>query len=108
MTSDSDELETGRRREGMFSAVFAIGYKAGIAAGALFGNYLLQWSGVRGESSGSADLVELAPDIIANVRLAYMATPALCLLAAAACLLYYPLTKARVKANRLVLEARRP
>lgn len=26
----------------------------GIAAGALFGNYLLQWSGVRGETDSTA------------------------------------------------------
>jgi GPH family glycoside/pentoside/hexuronide:cation symporter len=104
---DSDEIETGRRREGMFSAVFAIGYKGGIAAGALFGNYLLHWCGVRGESRGSANIVELAPDIIANVRLAYMFPPAVCLLGAAGFMLYYPLTKARVKVNRDTLESRR-
>jgi GPH family glycoside/pentoside/hexuronide:cation symporter len=104
---DSDELETGRRREGMFSAVFAICYKAGIAAGALCGNYLLQWSGVRGEPDAAAKVVELAPGVIANIRLAYLLPPALCYLAAAGFMICYPLTQARVKEIRESLDARR-
>lgn len=103
---DSDELETGRRREGMFSAVFAICYKGGIAGGALFGNYLLQWSGVRGESDAAAAIVELAPDVVTNIRIAYMLPPALCLLGAAGFMICYPLTRARVQANRDALDAR--
>jgi GPH family glycoside/pentoside/hexuronide:cation symporter len=103
---DSDELETGRRREGMFSAVFAICYKGGIAAGALFGNYLLQWAGVRGEAHSGANVVQMAPEVIQNIRIAYLLPPALCYLGAAGFMLYYPLTKARVKAVRESLENR--
>lgn len=104
---DSDELETGRRREGMFTAVFAICYKCGIAAGALFGNYLLQWSGVRGETDATAKIVELAPGVISNIRLAYLLPPALCYLGAAVFMIFYPLTRARVKEIRDTLDARR-
>ncbi|MES2922946.1 MAG: MFS transporter [Verrucomicrobiota bacterium] len=103
---DNDELETGRRREGMFTAVFAVCYKGGIAAGALCGNYLLHWSGVRGESNAAATIVELAPDVISNIRIAYLLPPALSYLGAAAFMIYYPLTQARVKAIRQALEAR--
>ncbi len=103
---DSDELETGRRREGMFTAVFAICYKAGIAAGALFGSYLLQWAGVRGEQVAGANLVSLAPDILRNVRLAYLLPPALCFLGAALFIAFYPLTRDRVKRVRDQLESR--
>ncbi len=104
---DSDELETGCRREGMFSAVFAICYKSGIAGGALFGNYLLQWSGVRGESDAAAKVVGMAPEVISHIRVAYLVPPALCYLGAAAFMVCYPLTQARVKAIRGALDARR-
>lgn len=103
---DSDELATGRRREGMFSAVFAIGYKSGIAAGTLLGSYLLHWSGVRGETDAAARIVDLAPEVVTHIRLAYLLPPALCFLAGALLLLRYPLTQARVKAIRETLDAR--
>ncbi|MEO8614908.1 MAG: MFS transporter, partial [Luteolibacter sp.] len=103
---DSDELATGRRREGMFTAVFAICYKGGIAAGTLFGNYLLQWSGARGESSAGSKFVTMAPEAIQHIRVAYLLPPALCYLGAAACMVCYPLTRARVRATRESLENR--
>ncbi len=103
---DSDELQTGRRREGMFTAVFAVCYKAGIAAGALAGNYLLHWSGVRGESDGSASVVAMAPEVVANIRLAYLLPPALCLSGAALFMIVYPLTRARMSEIRRELETR--
>jgi GPH family glycoside/pentoside/hexuronide:cation symporter len=103
---DSDELETGRRREGMFSAVFAICYKGGIAGGALFGNYLLQWSGVRGETDAGASIVTMAPDVIGNIRVAYFLPTTLCYLGAASLMLIYPLTQAKVKALREALDNR--
>ncbi len=102
---DSDQLETGRRREGTFSAVFSICYKGGIAAGALFGNYLLQWSGVRGESDAGAQIVRLAPEVIDKIRLAYLLPTAICYFGAAALMLCYPLTRRRVKEMRAKLEA---
>ena len=103
---DSDELETGRRREGMFSAVFAICYKGGIAAGALFGSYLLQWSGVRGETDAAANIVTMAPEVVTNIRIAYLLPPALCYLGAAVFMICYPLTQARVNEIRRALDGR--
>lgn len=100
---DSDELSTSRRREGMFSAVFSICYKAGIAAGALFGNYLLQWCGVRGESDASANVLTLAPEIIGRIRWAYALPPALCFAGAAALMLIYPLSRKRMARIRGML-----
>jgi GPH family glycoside/pentoside/hexuronide:cation symporter len=103
---DSDELATGKRREGMFSAVFSICYKAGIASGALFGNYLLQWSGVRGETDAAANIVQLAPGAISNIRAAYLLPSALSFLGAAGFMIAYPLTRVRMKSIRDALEAR--
>lgn len=101
---DDDELRSGERREGMFSAVFAICYKGGIAFGALFGGYLLKWSGVTGEKDSSADVVSLAPEVIENIRLAYLLPPALCFLGAAGIMLAYPLTKSRMEEIRAALD----
>lgn len=101
---DSDELKSGRRREGLFSAVFSICYKAGIATGALFGNYLLQWSGVRGETEASASVVSLAPDVVVNIRIAYMLPTAVCYLGVAFLMLYYPLSRRRMTEIRRKLD----
>ena len=90
----------------MFTAVFAVCYKGGIAAGALCGSYLLHWSGVRGESDAAAAVVEHAPNAISNIRLAYLLPPSLCYLGAAAFMFCYPLTQARVKVIRQALESR--
>lgn len=101
---DSDQLATGRRREGMFSAVFAICYKGGIAAGALFGNYLLSWSGVTGESNAAANIVSLPAETLTHIRIAYLAPTAICYLGAAAFMLAYPLTRSRMTEIRGKLE----
>lgn len=103
---DADEVATGRRREGMFSAVFSICYKGGIAAGALWGNYLLQWSGVRGESDAGASVVSLPPEVIGHIRMAYAVPPAVCFVAAAILMWRYPLTRERVAAIRATLDRR--
>ena len=103
---DSDELATGRRREGMFSAVFSICYKGGIALGALFGSYLLQWAGARGETDATASVVHMTPEVVNHIRWAYALPPALCFVGAAFLMLRYPLTRARMAEIRRVLDTR--
>jgi Na+/melibiose symporter-like transporter len=105
---DFDELQTGRRREGMFSAVFSICYKGGIALGALFGSYLLHWAGARGESDGTASVVFLAPEVIHQIRWAYALPPALCFAGAAFLMWRYPLTRQRMAEIRHTLDHRKP
>ena len=103
---DDDEVRSGQRREGMFSAVFAICYKGGIAIGALLGGYLLKWTCVVGEEDSSADVVSMAPEVVENIRLAYLLPPSLCFLAAAGIMLIYPLSKARMAQIRASLDAK--
>jgi Na+/melibiose symporter-like transporter len=103
---DSDELATGRRREGMFSAVFSICYKGGIALGALWGSYLLQWAGARGESDAAASVVHMAPEVVTRIRWAYALPPALCFAGAAVLMLRYPLTRTRMAEIRRLLDSR--
>lgn len=103
---DSDELATGCRREGMFSAVFSISYKGGIALGALFGSYLLYWSGARGEADAAAGVVHVAPDVINHIRWAYALPSAICFAGAAWLMWRYPLTRERMAEIRDTLEHR--
>jgi Na+/melibiose symporter-like transporter len=105
---DSDELATGRRREGMFSAVFSICYKGGIALGALFGSYLLQWAGARGEADATASVVHMAPEVVSHIRWAYALPPALCFAGAAWLMWRYPLTRNRMAEIRHTLDQRQP
>lgn len=105
---DSDELSTGRRREGMFSAVFSICYKGGIALGALLGSYLLQWAGARGETDAAASVVHLAPEVINQIRWAYALPPALCFAGAAWLMCRYPLTCERMAEIRHTLDSQKP
>ena len=46
---DQDELETGERREGMFSAVYWWMVKLGLALAGLIGGALLTWTGFKQE-----------------------------------------------------------
>jgi Na+/melibiose symporter-like transporter len=77
-----------------------------VAAGALFGNYLLQWSGVRGGTDAAASIVQLAPDVISNIRFAYLLPPAVCYPGAAGFMIACPLMRSRMRSIRAELEAR--
>ncbi len=52
-------------------------------------------------------MVQLAPEVITNIRIAYLLPPALCYLGAGGFMICYPLTQARVKGIRETLDARR-
>ncbi len=98
---DEDELRTGRRREGMYSAVFAFMYKTAVGVVSLLGGFVLLWAGVEDK------IVHLSQPTLERLRLVYTLVPAVCFLGAAALLTIYPLTVARVNAIREKLEAMR-
>lgn len=87
---DEDELNTGHRREGLYSAVFAFVYKFAIGIVALGSGALLAWVGIAGQES------TLAPEILFKVRLAYLSIPVLFLSLAVLSMWFYPLTRERV------------
>ncbi len=87
---DEDELITGHRREGLYSAVFALVYKTAIGIVALGSGALLAWAGVVGQETMLSD------DTLLKVRTAYLLIPVIFLSLAVASMWFYPLTRERV------------
>lgn len=89
---DEDELKTGHRREGLYSAVFAFVYKFAIGIVALGSGVLLAWVGVAGQETA------LSAETLWKVRVAYLAIPVVFLGLAIWSMRHYPLTRERVAA----------
>jgi GPH family glycoside/pentoside/hexuronide:cation symporter len=98
---DVDELKTGERREGMFSAVYSWMFKIGAAIAPMVGGYVLRWTGF------DADLGAQSPETIFWMRVCFTVIPALSLLAAIALVLTYPISEKRSYEIRRQLEAMR-
>lgn len=88
---DEDELRTGHRREGVYSAVFAFVYKFAIGVVALGSGALLAWVGVEGQEA------TLPMETLWKVRVAYLAIPVVFLSLAIWSMRAYPLTRERVE-----------
>lgn len=97
---DEDELNTGHRREGVYSAVFALVYKTAIGIVALGSGALLAWAGVVGQES------MLTEETLLKVRLAYLAIPVLFLGLAMLSMWRYPLSRERVLEIQSLLHRR--
>ena len=97
---DHDELATGRRREGLYGAVFALEQKLAFAAAALLGGYLVS-------RCGYVTSARPGPDTLAALRATLVITPLLGLAFAAAAITRYPLSRARLQEIQSVLAARR-
>lgn len=98
---DEDELITGHRREGLYSAVFAFVYKFAIGIVALGSGALLAWVGVKGQETS------LPAETLLKVRAAYMGIPVLFLSLAVVSMWLYPLTRNRVAEIQAQIKARR-
>ena len=102
---DEDELQTGRRREGMFGAAQGFGRKIAFAITVLIGGYLLEWVGFDPAAA------EEAGGVTPVVGTRMLMTLILCQgggVAIALCVfLFYPITRARAEATRAELERRR-
>ncbi|HEU0282382.1 MAG TPA: MFS transporter [Gallionella sp.] len=98
---DEDELNTGHRREGLYSAVFAFVYKSAIGIVALGSGALLAWVGVAGQET------MLPAETLLKVRLAYLGIPVLFLSLAIWAMWFYPLTRDRVLGIQAQLKFRR-
>jgi len=98
---DEDELNTGHRREGVYSAVFALVYKTAIGIVALGSGVLLAWAGVVGQESMLSD------ETLTTVRIAYLSIPVVFLSLAVISMWFYPLTRDRVTEIQEKLRASR-
>lgn len=99
---DLDELSTGRRREGMYSAAYAWAIKAGIALTMVASGYMLSFAGYDATREAAQ-----AAGVVDRLRLLYMTVPAGLSLVALLFVYLYPLSEAKALAIREKLEARK-
>lgn len=79
---DADELASGRRREGIYSSVFAFIEKAGAAVAVGIGGQLVSWAGVPRDSS-----LAVPPETVHTLRFVFAAAP--CIIAVMAILCFW-------------------
>lgn len=97
---DADQLETGRRREGIYSASLEFGKKMAIALSTLLSGYVLAATGF------DQKLAVQTTETLFMLRMGYIVVIAGALLISALCIWFYPLTHAQVEAVRLQLDQR--
>jgi Na+/melibiose symporter-like transporter len=98
---DFDELHSGRRREGMFSAVFSFVYKCAIGLVALVSGAVLVWAGCDAKTGS------VAAEALGRVRGSYAIIPAVALILAVVSMAFYPLSRARMREIQATLTERR-
>jgi GPH family glycoside/pentoside/hexuronide:cation symporter len=99
---DADELKTGERREGMFSAVYGWVYKLGFALAILLSGYVLEWTGYDAELGANQ-----TPEAIFRLRFSFTWMAAISLVVTVLLVLTYPITEKKAYEIRERLEARR-
>jgi GPH family glycoside/pentoside/hexuronide:cation symporter len=98
---DYDELETGKRREGSFSACQSWMSKFGIALGAGASGWILQFTGFDSKLPVQGD------HAIFMIRILLSTIPIIGLVVALVAILRFPLTEKRMHEIRAQLESRR-
>jgi len=98
---DLDELKTGARCEGMFSAVYGWMFKMGAALALIISGYVLNWSGF------DAVLPAQGEQAIFMMRIFFTLIPSLAIGLAIAMMWIYPLTEQRAYEVRQELELKR-
>ncbi|RME70093.1 MAG: MFS transporter [Verrucomicrobia bacterium] len=99
---DYDELESGKRREGAFSACGSWIMKVGLAVGMGLSGVVLKLTGFDAALDGPQ-----APETLFRIRLMFIAIPIAGLLLALVALARFGLSRERMYAIRAQLEARR-
>jgi len=100
--ADYDELMTGKRREGSFSAVFSWTFKASSALTGGLSGIILVMTGFHIEQGASQN-----PIVLENLKLLYIGIPILFLIFCLFAISHYNLTRERMQEIRAELEARR-
>ncbi len=87
---DYDELQTGTRREGMFSAVYSWTFKLGTALSMIGSGYILKFSGFDAKLGG-----DQTADALWWMRVLFSVMPALGIIGAMFLLWIFPITEAK-------------
>jgi len=99
---DQDELKTGERREGMYSAVYSWIFKLGVSLALIISGYVLTWSGFHVDAGSAQD-----PQAILKMRIFFSLIPVITITFALFLLLIYPLKESRVRKIQEELKLRR-
>jgi GPH family glycoside/pentoside/hexuronide:cation symporter len=99
---DYDELHSGKRREGAYSATFSWVMKVGMMFSMLIGGPLLQMTGFDAKLGGAQ-----SAETVLGIRILFAGIPVTALLIALVLIQFYPLSTARMHEIRAQLEARR-
>lgn len=87
---DLDELNTHRRREGMYGAVFSMLMKAGVSATMIASGYVISWTGYK------SDIGVQTAQTVFRLRSTMAFVPAVFLVIALLLVFKYPLSKQKV------------
>ena len=96
---DYDEMETGKRREGSFSACQSWLSKVGMTMGAFASGWILQFTGFDAKLGGAQN-----PEAIFWIRFTLSAIPVIFLCVAVWAIIKFPLTREKVAELRVNLE----
>ncbi len=98
---DADELDTGLRREGIYSASMEFGKKVAIGLSTLLSGYLISVTGFDQKLSMQSD------DTLLAMRIGYILVIGVTLGLAFLCIWFYPLTHAKTSEVRRLLDIKR-
>lgn len=99
---DASELQSGERREGMFSAVYGWTYKLGAALAILLSGYVLKWTGFDTALQGNQ-----SPDTIFWLRFSFSWIAAAAMFLTTLLVMTYPITEKKAYELRRQLAARK-
>jgi GPH family glycoside/pentoside/hexuronide:cation symporter len=99
---DFDELQSGKRREGAYTATFSWVMKVGMMFSMLIGGPLLELSGFDARLGGGQ-----SENAILGIRLLFAGIPVAALIIAFILIQFYPLSTERMRVIRADLESRR-
>jgi len=101
---EEDELQTGLRREGVYSAVGGFSRKAAVAAAGLGSGLILKLVGFDAEVAEASGAPE---GVVQRLKLFFILGQATVLIAGIVLLRFYPITRERAEETQRILRARR-
>jgi glycoside/pentoside/hexuronide:cation symporter, GPH family len=105
---DEDELQTGRRREGVFYSLFVFMQKLGLSAGIGLSNLILEWSGYRNPLHPGVPETVRQPEAVRQALRTFVSlVPSAILLLSLVVVYYYPITRERHRAVQEEIRRRR-
>ncbi|TSA31746.1 MAG: MFS transporter [Verrucomicrobiaceae bacterium] len=101
---EEDELQTGLRREGIFSSVGAFSRKMAVAAASILGGGALSWVGFNAETAATTGMPE---SVGLALKVAFVFGQAVVVLLGLIAISFYPITRKRALETQRIMAARR-